>query len=124
MSSHFYLRILMALSLVLMLTNCAQVNGKPQFVEPFGGAVVTDQSQYTPIDPSRVKLYYKTYPRPAHYKVVGFVAAENENFFGWSRNRLSVQAELRRQAASVGANGVININQGQTETTGDAIIVP
>jgi len=35
----------------------------------------------------------------------------------------TIAEELKKQAASIGANGVINISSGSTQVTGDAIVI-
>ena len=83
-----------------------------------GSAVVTGQER-SPIDPAAVTLYVKP---PAEYEVVGIVeAATDVNFINTkgARERAfkaaqeRVFAELKEQAASIGANGVIDWEVGE-----------
>ncbi len=107
---------------LLLLTACNQTTGQLQSFNAFGGAAQADVPQYHAIKPSQVMLYYGNH-RPARYRVIGFVGAERENIIGFPRSPKQSNAELRRQAASIGANGVIDIFMGDNETTAKAIIV-
>lgn len=82
---------------VLVLAGCATssviVTGKPR----------------TPIEISSVKLYLEA---PAKYEVIGQITASSDS--GWTRQASVNYAieELKKQAAALGANGVIIKNQG------------
>jgi len=107
---------------LFLLTSCNQTNGQFQSLNPFGGGAIADVPQYHAICPKQVVLYYGNY-KPPRYRVIGFVGAERENIIGFPRSPKQTNAELKRQAASIGANGVIDIIMGDTETTGKAIVV-
>ena len=88
-----------------------------------GSAIVTGQER-NPIDPAAVTLYDEP---PAEYEVVGIVeAATDVNFINTkgARERAfkaaqeRVFAELKEQAASIGANGVIDWEVGETKERG------
>ena len=71
-------------------------------------AVVTGQER-SPIDPAAVTIYFKP---PAHYEVVGIVRAYIPVFFAVSELRESSRSlafpELKKEAAKIGADGVID----------------
>ena len=88
-----------------------------------GSAIVTGQER-NPIDPAAVTLYDEP---PAEYEVVGIVvAATDVNFINTkgARERAfkaaqeRVFAELKEQAASIGANGVIDWQVGEIKERG------
>jgi hypothetical protein len=106
----------------LILTGCNQTNGQFQSFNAFGGSATPSVAQYHAINPKQVVLYFGD-SKPARYRSIGFVGAERENIIGFPRTPAQSNTELRIQAASIGANGVIDIFMGETETTGKAIFV-
>jgi len=77
-----------------------------------GSAVVTGQER-SPIDPAAVTLYDE---RPADYKVVGTVEVASDVFlFFYKTAQERAFAELKEQAAEIGANGVIDSEVGEIE---------
>jgi hypothetical protein len=85
---------------VLFLAGCAS-----------GSAIVTGTKR-PPIDPSQVKLYLQP---PSNFEVIGIVDASSDS--GWTEQGSQDYAvqELKKQAAKLGANGVL------LETTGQEI---
>ncbi len=77
-----------------------------------GSAVVIGQER-SPIDPAAVTLYDDP---PADYEVVGTVEAAS-NFFLISTEPAQERAfaELKEQAARIGANGVIGLEVGEIQ---------
>lgn len=88
-----------------------------------GNATSSTNSKLAPTNPTQVKLYYAGNPKPKHYKIIGRVSAEIYNVVGLEHTQASIADELKTQAASIGANGVININSGMAQVTGDAVII-
>jgi hypothetical protein len=86
-----------------------------------GSAVSTTGTKLSNVDPDKVKLYYANAGLPKHYIVIGRVAADNYNFISMQYSQEKIAQNLKQEAASIGANGVINITNGMTQTTGDAI---
>ncbi len=77
-----------------------------------GSAVVTGQER-SPIDPAAVTLYDD---RPADYKVVGTVEASSDVILFYNKTAEErAFAELKEQAAKIGANGVIDWEIGEIE---------
>ncbi len=75
-----------------------------------GSAVVTGQER-SPIDPAAVTLYDDP---PADYEVVGIVEAASDVFFiSTEPAQERAFAELKEQAAKIGANGVIDWEVGE-----------
>lgn len=83
---------LIGLTLVFILAACAS------------GSVVVTGTKRPPISPSEVQLYSRA---PATYEVIGIVKASSE--MGWTEQGSMDYAveELKKQAAAIGANGVI-----------------
>jgi hypothetical protein len=87
---------------VFLLTACAS-----------GSSVVTGTVR-TPIEPIEVKLYLEP---PDEYEVIGIVKASSDS--GWTEqgDMDYAVAELKNQAAKLGANGVILITTGESTST-------
>jgi hypothetical protein len=105
---------------IISLTGCATSDINAMVNQ--GNAVSTSGTKLNSANSSRVKIYYANAGLPKHYKVVGRVSAENYNMVGMEHSQASIAEELKKQAANIGANGVINVSTGLTQTTGDAII--
>ncbi len=77
-----------------------------------GSAIVTGQER-SPIDPAAITLYFDP---PADYEVVGIVEAASDVFPFYKKTALErAFAELKEQAAKIGANGVIGWEVGETK---------
>jgi hypothetical protein len=105
----------------LNLTGCAVSDIKNEITG--GSATSTTSAKLPAKQASDVKIYYGSDDLPKHYKVIGRVATENYNIVGLQYSQDSIAKDLKKRAASIGANGVINVNPGFTETTGDAILI-
>lgn len=68
-----------------------------------GSAVVTGEARM-PTDPSQVKIYLDP---PSEYETIGLVEASSDVEFSSQAAMDRAIAELRRQAAKIGANGVL-----------------
>lgn len=89
---------LAALCVVLLLGACATAT-----VIPVGNA-------RPPVDPSQVRLYVQP---PARYEVLGIISG-NSQLEGTGQSGLNdVIKEVRKQAAKLGANGVLIASTGQ-----------
>lgn len=86
-------RILATLCAYAFLNGCAT-----------GTAMVTGQER-SPIDKGAVTLYLQA---PAHYDVVGIVEASSNVGFSAKAAQDRAISELKKQAAMIGANGVID----------------
>lgn len=85
-----------------------------------GNNVKTANQHFNAVNPEQVKIYYKS-ELPKHYTVVGRVAVQNYNIVGMTTSQESIMKELKKQAASMGANGIIHISTGLAQTTAEAI---
>jgi hypothetical protein len=88
--------------LVFILTACAS-----------GSSIVTGDKRQ-PLDPGQVKLYLDP---PAKYEVIGIAKASSDS--GWTEQGSQDYAieELKKQAAKLGANGVLLTTTGEKTTT-------
>ncbi|TVQ39182.1 MAG: hypothetical protein EA384_07200 [Spirochaetaceae bacterium] len=88
--------------MLIALTGCAT-----------GSAIVVGQVR-DPIDPDQVTLFIEA---PASYEVVGIVMASSDA--GWTRQGSVNYAvrELKKQAARLGANGVLIESTGERTST-------
>jgi ABC-type sugar transport system substrate-binding protein len=87
---------------VLLLGACAS-----------GSAIVTGNTR-VPIAPEQVKIYLDP---PAEFEVIGLVNASSDA--GWTDQGSQDYAieELKKQAAKLGANGVLLVSSGEKTTT-------
>jgi ABC-type sugar transport system substrate-binding protein len=91
-------RTFLALLTVTALSACAS-----------GSSIVTGATR-TPIDPSEVRLYLDA---PDRYETIGLVNASSDA--GWTEQGSQDYAieELKKQAAKLGANGVLLMTSGE-----------
>jgi hypothetical protein len=101
MSLHRYALPLLALA-VLAIAGCAS-----------GSALVTGNKR-APIAPESVKIYLDP---PAVFETIGLVNASSDA--GWTEQGALNYAieELKKQAAKLGANGVLLVSSGETTST-------
>jgi len=99
-----YSKIIACYLLAVFLTGCAT------------GSVVLTGTARPSTDPQSVKLYLQ---EPKKYDVIGLVEASSDS--GWTDQGSQdyAVAELKKQAAKIGANGVLLTTTG-TQTTGMA----
>lgn len=105
----------------ITLTGCSGIDTNAMVGQ--GNAVSTMNTHLAATDPNRVKIYYSNVGLPKHYKVVGRVSVENYNMMGMEYSQVRIAEQLKKQAASIGANGVVNISSGLTQTIGNAVII-
>lgn len=87
-----------------------------------GSAVSTSEIKSPPTSPQHVKLYYGSDHCPRHYKIIGRVSASNDNLMGIPHSAQTVDNKLKEEAASLGADAVIDINSNLENTAGQAIV--
>src|SRR6185369_8180680 len=77
-----------------------------------GSAIVTGKTR-DPVAPAQVKLYLEP---PAKFEVIGLVNASSDA--GWTEQGSVDYAveELKKQAAKLGANGVLLVSSGENTT--------
>lgn len=92
-----------------------------------GTAESTTLEQYRPQLPRNVILYPSP---PPSYRIIGLLRIENTYSMGLGalagikHDTDSINESLKTKAASLGANGLIDINRGEKMTTAKAIITP
>ena len=109
------------LSATIFLTGCSVADMRT--IAGGGEAISTSSVKHVAINPNHVKIYYSNINIPKHYQVLGHVSANNDNPIGIPHSQQTISDELKKQAASIGANGVINISNGMEQTGGDAILI-
>lgn len=97
-----YSKIILCCLLASFLVGCAT------------GSVILTGTARTATDPESVKLYLQ---EPKKYDVLGIVEASSDS--GWTDQGSQdyAVAELRKQAAKIGANGVLLTNTGTQTST-------
>lgn len=88
-----------------------------------GDAVSTSNHHLKATNPAQIKVYPTQKDLPKHARIMGRVTAQNYNLVGLSISQASILAELKKQAASLGANGITHISTGMAQTTADAVIL-
>ena len=111
---------LIALS-VIGLAGCSTTD--LQNIASNGNAMSTTGTKLLQANPNKVKLFYSAQGLPRNYTMVGRVSAEVYNVVGLEHTQSTIAEELKKQAASIGANGVMNINSGLMQVTGDAVLI-
>lgn len=105
----------------IVLTGCNTTDIKATMGN--GDAVSTDTTRHIkPISFEKVKIYHSKSSMPKSHSVVGRVSASNYNMIGMTISQESIIAELKKQAASMGANGIAHISTGLAQTTAEAIL--
>src|SRR5690349_1117867 len=101
MTRHRDSLLLLAL-IVLAIAACAS-----------GSAIVTG-TRRDPVEPETVKIYLEP---PTDFEVIGLVNASSDA--GWTAQGSLDYAikELKKQAAKLGANGVLIVSSGETTST-------
>lgn len=68
-----------------------------------------------------VQVYFSNRWLPKHYTVVGNISVTNP--LQSDSDQRTISDRLRAKASAMGANGVIDVKKGQTQTTAKAIII-
>lgn len=105
---------------IVFLSGCATSDMKAIMGD--GTAVSTGNTKLAATNVSKIKLYFGNDGLPKHYRVIGHVSADNYSILATPHSQETIAAELKKQAASIGGTGVINIVTGLDRTTGDVII--
>jgi hypothetical protein len=88
-----------------------------------GDAVSTTSGHLKPTNPEKVKIYHSKSALPKNHKIIGRVTAANYNLLSLPNSQTFIMAELKKQAATIGANGITHIATGMAQTTADAVLV-
>lgn len=86
-----------------------------------GDAVTTTKTNTVVSNASKIKVLHSDHSN--NYKVVGRISTQNYNFVGMTISQESILTELKKQAAAMGANGIVNITTGLAQTTAEAVIL-
>jgi hypothetical protein len=77
------------------------------------GSAIVAGTKRAPTDPTLVKLYLEP---PSDFEVIGVVDASGNGWTAQESQDLAI-AELKKQAAKLGANGVLLMLSGETTST-------
>lgn len=117
---HIFKLGITVVSSLILLSGCAASD--MQTLVSGGGAIPASSVKHSAVSADHVKLYYSNLNAPKHYQIVGHISANNDSLVGVPHSQQTIATELKKQAASLGANGVINISAGLEQTTADAIL--
>lgn len=120
MNIRFILMNAVAVS-TLVLAGCSTTDIKATMGS--GDGVVTSNHHLKPISAEQVKIYHSKSEMRQHHTVIGRVTAQNYNMVGMTISQESIMSELKKQAASMGANGVTHITTGMAQTTAEAVLL-
>lgn len=98
---------LIAIALLMTITACAA-----------GSGIVTGQKR-PPTDPKQVKLLLQP---PQNHEVVGMVESRSIGGFTDQDKQNYALEELKKQAASIGANAIVLTGSGAESATGGSFI--
>ena len=115
------LKCLSGLLIITAMTGCS--TSDLTNIVSNGNSISTTDTKLAATNPAKVKLYYAGNTLPKRYRIVGRVSAEIYNVVGLEHTQASIAEELKKQSASLGGNGVINITSGMAQVTGDAVII-
>jgi hypothetical protein len=104
----------------ILLSGCTGID--MQSTLSSGSATSTADTLYAPTRVENVKIYTSKMELPKHYRIIGHVSAENYKMALIQNSHLTIVNEIKKQAASIGGNGVINIITGLDYTMGDVIV--
>lgn len=95
-----------ALLLLLLCTGCANYHSSHVMIG----------TARPPVDPSAVQIYLRP---PADYEEIALVTADSRGSFRWSSQGTTDLAleRLKREAARLGADGLLNLSLGEPWTT-------
>lgn len=105
----------------IVLTGCTTTDIKATLGS--GDAVATSTRDLKPINVNLVKIYHSKSEMHKHHIVIGRVTAQNYNLVGMTISQQSILLELKKQAASLGANGITHITTSMAQTTADAVLL-
>ena len=88
-----------------------------------GNGVTTSKVHHQATSAEKVKVYYSKSEIPKHYQVIGRVSAQNYNIVGMTISQDNIIAELKKQAAALGAKGIVHVTSGLAQTTAEAILL-
>lgn len=113
--------IYLAISIVsISLSACAPTDVTNTFL---GSSASTIEGQARkPVNIKQVTLHYGQNTPSKNQRVIGHIKVDNNNIIGLEHNQHFIDEELKKQAASIGGLGVINIQTNMQSTTGDVIV--
>lgn len=118
-----YSKIVLTCLIAGLLTGCATVQSVGQKTEnALSGTKVkkTAHAVYAPTTPTSIML--TTQPSlNTHYKKVAQISVSDHNFVGIKRQQADINALLQKNAAKLGGNAVIDIQNEYAKTVGTVI---
>ena len=111
--------------LSLILTGCATWYASTHVK---GDVSSLSSTHYRALNPEQVTLYEQFNVSPADYILIGKVRVDNRYGYGLgaltgrTHSREMIDEKLKSEAASIGANAVIEIRRYELETLGTAVI--
>lgn len=112
---------LILLNLILSgLTACSTTD--MQAMVTGGSAISTSDVRYVATQSNHVKLYYGSERCQRHYKIIGRVSSCNDNLMGIPHSAQTIDNKLKEEAASLGADAVIDITSNLEHTSGQAVV--
>lgn len=116
--SHALLTVCIATFLITGCSTCCSTGGKSpkQLASNFinrQDIVKTTQEIYPEKNPKTVALYTSDQSPHAAYRVIGIATVSKYNLFGVHRDESILHSMMQNLAASIGGDGLININANE-----------
>lgn len=109
------------LSSTIFLTGCQHAMQVGSLVGvPQDTVAATSSTKYEPTNEADVKVFLNGEKTPGKYETLGKVSVD-QFFFLMQRSEEQKLAMLKKKAASLGGNGIINLSETLTAVTGTVI---
>lgn len=105
------LRLLSFLSTVLLITSCANK----------GHVVAITHETYPAKNPLQVSLYDNNQSPHTAYRIIGIATVSKYNLLGTERQNATLNTMLKKLAASIGGDGLINVKTNEESMQGHVI---
>lgn len=113
-------------SVSVLLISCSTTTQKSptqlasQFIQRESVTTITHQT-YTAKNPAAVALYTSKSAPPAAYRIIGFTSVSKRNIFGMPRQNETVDMRMKKLAASIGGDGIIDVHSSENEVQAKVI---
>lgn len=84
-------------------------------------AVSTTNAAYPAKKPETVAIYDETHSPKSPYRIIGIAKVANNNLFGLKRPDTAIQSTMKKLAASLGGDGLINVSHSEHEIEANII---
>lgn len=79
------------------------------------------KTSYSPKNPQQISFYDNKNEPKTGYRIIGSASVSRYDLFGTERQEATVREMMKTLAASIGGDGLINLNQERDEVKGHII---